>query len=167
MSFLTYFTTGALVPMLVKKMPAVLKNIFKLQLINEVIKARVSLKEYPQYYKIGYAFWLFCILSGGFIVFGYIAFYLPATFVNFDYGGDYWKFIALGLINMIGAWLIGGTILDMIFWSISSENFRDYTRYRCIKDGMDVDIPIQIKTLWKIGIGYYILLSPVLYLLLR
>ncbi|MBI2035926.1 MAG: hypothetical protein HYT12_04605 [Candidatus Liptonbacteria bacterium] len=162
-----YSVIGALVPTLIKKLPEILKRVFKLQLIDEAIKARVLSKAYPQYYKIGYALWLICIFSSGFAVFGYIAFYLPVSFLNFDYGSEYWKFIFLGLINMLGAWFIIGAILDQLFWSLSSENFRDYVRHRNIKEGMDVDAPLQIKTLWKIGVGYYILFSPVLYFLLR
>jgi len=167
MSFLHYAAIGVLVPALIKKTPAALKRIFKLLAIDDATKARVAAKAYPRYYKIGYALWLLCLFSSGFIAFGYIAFYLPAAFVDFDYASEYWKFIALGLINMIGAWLIVGAILDMIFWSLSSVNFRDYVRYRNIKEGMDVEMPEQIRTLWKIGIGYYILFSPILYFLLR
>lgn len=166
MSFFHYIAIGALVPVLVKRLPEALKKIFKLQPIDEEIKARLATKKYPRYYQLGYTFWLFCILSSGPIIFGYIAFYVPITAVDFDYT-EFWKYIFLGLINCIGAPLIFGAILDQIFWQLSSDNFRDYVRYRNINEGMDVDIPLQIKTLWKIGIGYYILLSPAIYFLFR
>ena len=166
MSFLHYSVIGVLVPELIKKAPAVLKRIFRLRAIDDATKARVAAKEYPRYYKIGYTLWLFCLFSIGFVIFGYIAFYLPVASVNFDYS-KYWRYLFLGLINMIGAWFIIGAIFDQIFWWLSSDSFKDYVRYRNIKEGMDVDIPEQIKTLWKIGIGYYILFSPVLYFLLQ
>ena len=165
MSFFYHSVIGALVPELIKKALAALKRIFRLRAIDDATKARVAAKEYPRYYKIGYTLWLFCLFSIGFVAFGYIAFYLPATSVDFDFR-NYWKFIFLGLINMIGAWFIIGAIFDQIFWWLSSDSFKDYVRYRNIKEGMDVDIPLQIKTLWKIGIGYYILFSPFLYFLL-
>ena len=161
-----YSVIGMLVPALVKKLPAALKKIFKLQLIDSATKARVAAKQYPRYYKIGYTLWLLCLFSVGLAVFGYISFYLPTASPDFHYA-EWWKYAFLGLINMVGAFFIGGAILNMVFWSLSSENFKDYVRYRNMKEGMDVDVPLQIKTLWKIGIGYYILLSPALYFLLR
>lgn len=160
-----YFAIGALVPALVKNIPAALKKIFKLQQIDDATKARVAAKEYPRYYKIGYALWLSCIFLSGPAVFAYIAFYLPIVSANFDPTG-YWKFLFLGIINMIGAWLIAGALLDQLFWRASSDDFKDYVRHRNIREGMDVDVPLQIKTLWKIGIGYYIVLLPVMYFLL-
>ena len=165
MSFLPYSVIGVLVPALVKKTPEVLKKIFKLQPIDDATKARVTAKAYPWYYAIGYECWLLCLFLSGFAVFGYVAFYLPVIFVEFD-PGVYWKFIFLGLINMVGAWLIIGALLDQLFWWLSSDSFKDYVRYRNMKEGMDVDVPLQICTLWKIGIGYYVLFSPAIYFLL-
>lgn len=164
MSF-QYSIIGALVPALVKKLPEALKKIFKLQPLDEEIKARVVAAKYPHYYKIGYALWFLCLFSGGLAAFVYFAIYLPI--VSADFVPDvYWKFAFLGLINMAGLWLIWGAIFDQVFWQLSSDNFRDYVRYRNIKEGLDVDVPLQIKNLWKIGIGYYILFSPALYFLL-
>jgi len=161
MSFLHHSIIGALVPALVKKTPVILKKIFKLQPIDDITKARVAAKEYPRHYKIGYALWLLCLFSSGFIALGYIAFYLPITSDGFDFR-EYWRFVFLGLINMVGVWLVAGAILDQLFWFLSSDNFKDYVRYRNIKEGMDVDVTLQIKTLWKIGILYYIVLLPVM-----
>src|SRR3989339_2204183 len=95
MSFFYHSVIGALVPELIKKALAALKRIFRLRAIDDATKARVAVKEYPRYYKIGYTLWLFCLFSIGFVAFGYIAFYLPATSVDFDFR-NYWKFIFFG-----------------------------------------------------------------------
>lgn len=166
MNFFHYAITGALVPALVKKVPAALKKIFKLTTFDDVTKERLAAKKYPRYYRLGYILWLLCILFTGPLIFGYITFYLPITEVDFDYT-EFWKYAFLGFINFNGALLILGAIIDQIFWKISASHFKDYVRLECIKAGMDVDIPLQIKTLWKIGIWYYVLLSPAIYFLLR
>lgn len=165
MSF-QYVIIGPLAAWLTKKIPAALKKIFKLQPIDETTKMRVAAKRYPVYYKIGYALWVICIFSTGLAAFCYIAFYLSAVSPGFHYA-LWWKYALLGLINMIGAWFIAGAALDWLFWRLSSDNFRDYVRRRCVKDGFDIDVPLQVKTLWKIGVAYYILFFPIIYLLVR
>lgn len=72
----------------------------------------------------------------------------------------------VGLINMLGAWFILGALLDAVFWQISSENFRDYVKFRQLKSGWGYDIKQQIATLIKIGFVYYLIAIPVMIILL-
>jgi len=41
---------------------------------------------------------------------------------------------------MIGVWFIAGAILDLLFWQISPQTFRDYVIFRQIKSGWGFDI---------------------------
>jgi len=83
----------------------------------------------------------------------------------------YGLIIWFGLIMFLGSFMIPGALLDFLFWSISPENFRDYVKFRLIKSGWGYEMRDQIMTLFKIGLIYLLLTSPLviylLYLLFR
>lgn len=96
---LTQFWTGMLVPLFIKWAQPRLKRFFKLTEIDSQTRVRVSAKKYPVYFGFLYSLWIIGLLSTGFI-----------TLLWFMISGS----IFLGLINMIGAWFIGGAILRLL-----------------------------------------------------
>ena len=158
----TQFWVGALVPPFIKWANPYLKKFFKLSEFDSATKKRVSSKQYPSYFGLLYGLWITALLSTGFAVLMWFMISGPAFFPDKSYA----VLVFLGLI-MIGVWLIFGALLDLIFWQISSENFRDYVKFRQIKSGWGFDINQQIAALVKIGIVYYITSLPLtLYLLI-
>lgn len=158
----TQFWVGALVPPLIKWANPYLKKFFKLNEFDTQTQARVTSKQYPSYYGVLYGLWIITILGTGVAVLLFMIIYGTAIFP----GKGYAALIFAGLINMIGAWFIFGAFLDMIFWQISPENFRDYVKFRQLKDGWGYDIKQQILTLLKIGFIYYIFALPLTIFLL-
>ena len=160
----TQFWVGALVPPVLKWVQPQLKRFFKLTEFDSETRTRVFSKTYPVYFGFLYGLWVVTLLSTGFIALFWFMIFGPALFPDKSYAIP----VFLGLINMIGVWFIAGAILDILFWQISSENFRDYVKFRQLKSGWGYDIKQQIATLVIIGIIYYIVTSPVmLFLLLR
>ncbi|MDP3973755.1 MAG: hypothetical protein Q8P92_02895 [Candidatus Daviesbacteria bacterium] len=158
----TQFWVGALVPPFIKWVNPYLKRFFKLSEFDSETKKRVSSKQYPSYFGFLYSLWVISLLSSGFITLLWFMIFGQPLFPDKSYAVP----VFLGLINMIGVWFIAGAILDLLFWQISSENFRDYVILRQIKSGWGFDINQQIATLVKIGIVYYIITLPLtLYLL--
>lgn len=143
----TQFWTGMLIPPIVRWFNPYLKKFFKLKEIDSETKAKVSVKQYPAYFGFLYALWIIALLSTGFI-----------TLLWFMISG----YVFLGLINMVGGWLIGGAILNFLFWQISTNNFRDYAEFRLIKSSWGYEIKQQITTLYKIGVIYYLVASPLI-----
>src|SRR3989344_9312081 len=159
----TQFWVGMLVPPFLKWANPYLKKFFKLTEIDNETKTRVFSKTYPAYFGFLYGLWIMALLSTGLIVLLWSMIYGSVLFPDKSYA----ILVFLGLINMIGVWFIFGAILDLIFWQISSENFRDYVKFRQIKSGWGFDINQQIAALVKIGIVYYITSLPLtLYLLI-
>ena len=158
----TQFWVGMLVPPFLKWANPYLKKIFKLTEFDSETKAKVLAKTYPFYFGFLYGLWILALLSTGLIVLMWLMIYGLALFPGKSYAVP----VFLGLINMIGVWFIFGALLDFIFWQISSENFRDYVKFRQIKSGWGYDISQQISTLVKIGIIYYIFTLPVIVYLL-
>lgn len=148
----TQFLVGALVPPLVKWANSYLKKFFKLTELNVQIKERVTTKQYPFYYSFLYNLWVIIILGSGIAVLLFLMIDGSALFP----GKSFAILTFVGLINMIGAWFIFGALLDVMFWQVSSENFRDYVKFWQFKSGWGYDIKQQISTLVKIGIIYYI-----------
>lgn len=158
----TQFWVGALVPPFIKWINPYLKKFFKLNEFDAQIKERVTSKQYPFFYSFLYTLWIVSLLSTGVVVLllmmMYGNYFLPEkSFAILTF---------VGLINMIGSWFILGALLDTVFWKISSENFRDYIKFRQLKSGFGYDIQQQIAALWKIGVIYYIFALPVLVLLI-
>lgn len=140
----TQFWTGILIPPFVKWVQPHLKRFFKLTEIDSQTKVRVFKKTYPSYFGFLYGLWIIALLSTGFIAL-------------------FWFMISghvfLGLINMVGAWFIGGAILNFLFWQISTNQFRDYVLMRLIKSGWEYDIKQQATTLLTIGFIYYLIIA--------
>ena len=158
----TQFWVGALVPPFIKWANPYLKKFFKLTEFDSETKARILTKTYPFYFGFLYGLWIMALLSSGIIVLILLMVYGPVIFPDKSYAVP----VFLGLINMIGVWFISGALLDIIFWQISSPNFRDYVMFRQIKSGWGYDIKQQIVTLFKIGFIYYLIAIPVMLLLL-
>lgn len=70
------------------------------------------------------------------------------------------------MINMFGVWFVFGAVLDLLFWKISSENFRDYVMFRQLKEGWGFNVQEQKLTLFKIGFFYYLIAIPIMAILL-
>lgn len=160
----TQFWTGMLVPPFVKWVQPRLKRFFKLTEIDGETKSRVSVKKYPVYFGFVYGLWIISLFSTGFIALLWFMIFGQSLFPDKSYA----ILVFLGIINMIGVWFIFGAILDMVFWQISTENFRDYIKFRQIKSGWGYEMKQQITTLFKIGVIYYLVASPlIVYLFLR
>lgn len=160
----TQFWVGMLVPPFIKWANPYLKKFFKLNEFDIQTQERVTSKQYPFYYLFLYSLWVITILGSGVAVLLLMMVFGQNIFPD----KGFITFTVVGLINMIGAWMIFGALLDILFWQISSENFKDYVKFRQLKSGWGYDIKQQISTLIKIGIIYYIITSPVLlFLLLR
>ncbi|OGY07197.1 MAG: hypothetical protein A2694_01410 [Candidatus Blackburnbacteria bacterium RIFCSPHIGHO2_01_FULL_40_17] len=160
----TQFWTGMLIPPFIKWVNPYLKKFFKLTEFDSEIKAKVFNKTYPASFNFLYSLWIITLLSTGFTVLIWFMISGSTLFAGKSYAVP----VFLGLINMIGVWFIAGAMLNFVFWQISSENFRDYIKFRQIKSGWGFDIKQQIITLFKIGIIYYLVTSPfIVYLLIR
>lgn len=160
----TPFWVGMLVPPLIKWANPFLKKFVKLNEFDSQTKERVITKKYPFYYSFLYTLWILILLGTGIAVLLFMMIYGSKLFPEKSFA----ILTFVGLINMIGAWFILGALLETVFWQISSENFRDYVKFRQLKSGWGYNIKQQIFTLVKIGIVYYILTLPlIVYLLLR
>ena len=160
----TQFWTGMLVPPLIKWANPYLKKFFKLNEFDNQTKERVISKQYPPFYSFLYNLWQISLIGSPVVFFTLTLIYLPQLFPHKQVG----TLIFAGLLNFFGSIFIIGAILDIILWNISSDDFRDYVRYRQLKVGWGFEIKQQIVTLFKIGIIYYIAAFPViLYLLMR
>ena len=160
----TQFWTGMLIPPFIKWVNPYLKKFFKLTEFDSEIKAKVFNKTYPASFNFLYSLWIITLLSTGFTVLIWFMISGSTLFAGKSYAVP----VFLGFINMIGVWFIAGATLNFVFWQISSENFRDYIKFRQIKSGWAFYINQQIITLFKIGIIYYIVTSPLIaYLLIR
>ena len=151
---------GALVPSLVKKAVPFVARKFRLGEFDEATKARVSRLVYSKYYGLLYGLWISVLFIIGFAALG-LFFALAARFPE-----KVAAYIFLGIITMIGAWLILGAALDAVFWLLSPKHFRDYVRLRQIKSGGGYPIEGQIKVLLTLGVIYYIIFLPVMIFLL-
>ena len=154
----TQFWVGMLVPPFLKWANPYLKKFFKPTEFDSKIKAKVFNKTYPASFSFLYSLWIMVLFSTGFIVLIWFMISGPTFFS----GKSYAVSVFLGLINMIGVWFIAGAILDLLFWQISSENFRDYVIFRQIKVGWGYDIKQQITALFKIGLIYYLITTPLM-----
>src|SRR3989344_9676509 len=160
----TQFWIGAIIPPLIKWVNPYFKKFFKLTEFDSEIKARVFNKTHPASFNFLYSLWIMVLFSTGFIVLIWFMISGPTLFAGKSYAVP----VFLGLINMIGVWFIFGALLNFVFWQVSSENFKDYIKFRQIKSGWGFDINQQIITLFKIGIIYYLVTSPfIVYLLIR
>ncbi len=160
----TQFWVGLVVPPFLRWVNSYLKKFFKLSEFDHETKRGVFTKNYPFYFGFLYWFWVMALLSTGLTVLILFMIYGSVIFPNKSYA----LLIFLGLINMIGVWFIVGALLDFLFWKISSENFRDYITFRLIRSGWRYDMKQQIITLIKLGIIYYVVVSPLIaYLLIR
>lgn len=158
----TQFWVGLLVPPLVKWANSKIKRVFKLQEFDTQTQERVTTKQYPIYYGVLYGLWVIAILGSGVAVLLFLMIYGQSLFPEKSFA----ILTFVGFINMIGVWLIFGAILDVLFWQVSSENFRDYIKFRQLKSGWGYDIKQQISVLAKIGIVYYIITLPLMIYLL-
>ncbi len=158
----TQFWVGMLVTPFIKWANPYLKNFFKLSEFDAQTKERVISKQYPGYFAVLYGFWVITLLGTGVAELLFMMIYGSGLFP----GKSFAVLTFVGLINMIGVWFIFGAILDVFFWQISPENFRDYVRFRHLKEGWGYDIKQQIITLIKLGVIYYILTFPVMFYLL-
>lgn len=162
MSSLHHGIIAALVPAIVKKAVPFIAKKFGLSEFDEATKIRVSQQAYPAFYGFLYGLWTIVLLISGLAALG-VFFALAARFPQ--KAGPYFL---LGIINMIGAWLVVGALLDAVFWRLSSEKFRDYVRLKLMKSSSGYSIEGQIKVLLTLGGMYYLLLSPVIiYLFFR
>lgn len=158
----TQFWVGMLVPPLIKWANPLLKKYFNLAEFDSETKSKVLTKKYPAYYGFLHGLWVLALLASGITVLLLMMVYGPAIFPDKNYAVP----VFLGLINMIGVWFIFGAILDAVFWQISSENFRDYVRFKQLKSGWGYDIRQQITTLLKLGCIYYLIATPIMIILL-
>lgn len=158
----TQFWVGMLVPPFIKWVNPHLKRFFKLTEFDNEIKTRVSTRQYPFYFSFFYGLWVMALLSTGLVVLLWFMISGSSLFPDKSYAIP----VFLGLINMIGVWLIFGAILDFIFWEISPADFRDYVILRQIKSGWGYDMSQQIAVLWKIGTIYYIVALPIMIFLI-
>lgn len=153
-----------LVPWLTKKALGVIARAFKLQEFDACTQARVRQKRYPRYYAALYVLWALLLFAGGCTVLWPIFQVLPPLFPEKGIA----TFILVGLINVIGGWLLIGALLDAIFWRFASSQFRDYVRLRQLEAGTGYEMRQQIVVLATLGLLYYMVGGPVtLYLLLR
>lgn len=152
----TQFWVGALVPSFIKWANPYLKKLFKLSEFDTQIQGRVTSKQYPSYFGVLYGFWIITILGSGVAVLLLMMVYGSSLFP----GKSFAALTFVGLINMIGAWFVLGALLNILFWQISSNNFRDYVKFRQIKSGWNYEINQQIATLLKIGLVYYLITFP-------
>lgn len=160
---LTQFWVGALVPPLIKWANPYLKNFFKLSEFDTQTKERVTTKHYPFYYSFLYTFWIITLIGTGVAVLLFIMIYGSNLFPGKSF---FFILTLVGLINMLGIWFIFGAILNIVFWQISSINFRDYVVFRQLKSGWGYDFKQQIIILFKIGFVYYLVAIPVMIILL-
>ncbi len=158
----TQFWVGALVSPLIKWANPYLKKFFKLNEFDSQTQERIASKQYPFYYSFLYTLWVLILLATGITALLLIMIYGSKLFPNKGFAIHTF----LGLINMFGVWFIFGAILDLVFWQVSSENFRDYVKFKQLKSGWGYDIKQQIVTLIKIGFFYYLIAIPVMLLLL-
>lgn len=159
----TQFWVGVLVPPIIKRAMPFLKKTFNLPEFDEKTRQRVTSKQYPSFYSALYNLWQVSLFFSPvvFMIIGWI--YLFQLFPQKNPG----LLLLVGLLNLFGSFFILGAILDIIFWSISPKNFRDYVRYRQIKIGWGFEFKQQIITLLKIGFIYYLITLPLqAYLLL-
>lgn len=157
----TQFWVGMLVPPLMKWLSPYLKKFFKLNEFDAQTQERVASKQYPFYYSFLYTLWVLILLSTGIAALLFMMVYGSNIFP----GKSFATLTFLGLINMFGVWFVCGAILDAVFWQISSENFRDYVKFRQLKSGWGYDIKQQILTLFKLGFFYYLIAIPVMLVL--
>lgn len=158
----TQFWVGALVPPFIKWINPYLKKFFKLTEFDAQTKERVVNKQYPTYFEVLYGLWVITLLGTGVAVLLLMMIYGSSLFPE----KSFFILIMLGLINMIGAWFIFGALLDILFWQISSNNFRDYVTFKQLKSGWGYDIKQQVFALLKIGFIYYIFALPLIAFLL-
>lgn len=158
----TQFWVGALVPPLIKWASPLFKKFFKLTEFDAQTQERITTKQYPFYYSFLYTLWVLALLGTG--ISALLLMIINSQILLPD--KNYAILIFLGLINMIGVWFIAGAFLDWLFWKISTENFRDYVKFRQLKSGWGYDIKQQILTLLKIGFIYYLVAIPTMVILL-
>lgn len=132
---------------------------FKLARYDEVTIDRVRKTTYPLPYRYLYGLWVVVLLLSGFAVGG--GFFTAGASSPEHFG----PLALLGLINMVGAWLLVGAGIDAVLWRLSSGRFRDYVRLRLIQAHSPYEMRGQISALVKIGLIYYLILSPVIILL--
>ncbi|MDP3769817.1 MAG: hypothetical protein U1A23_01540 [Candidatus Sungbacteria bacterium] len=156
MSFWHNSIIGAFVPSLVKKAVPFIAKKFKLAEFDAAARERVSRQNYPKHYVLWYGLWGFKLVMSGFVVFG--AFFIAGIRFPESFG----LLVLMGIVNMVGAWLLLGGLINAALWRVSSEHFQDYVRFRQIKSGTGYVIEQQIWVLIKIGIIYYIVLLPVM-----
>ncbi len=160
MSSWHYSAIGALVPTLVKKAVPFVAKKFGMTEFDEATKVRLNGQPYPRYYGLLYGLWILALFMIGFVALG-LSFVFAAK--SPEKAASY---IWLGLINMIGFWFILGAFFDTIFWGISTKKFRDYAYMRQIRSGSPYSMAQQIKVLLKIGVWYYMIVSPIIFFLL-
>lgn len=158
----TQFWVAALVPTIVQKASPVVKKILKLQEFDVKTQRRASQQEYPAYFGFLYSLWVITLLASGIGA----SFLLVIFLSQLLHGKGVATLIFVGLINSIGAWFIGGAVLDGIFWWISSSHFRDYVMLRQLQSGWGYDIKQQISVMLKIGVVYYLVALPLMIFLL-
>ena len=151
-----------LVPPLIKWLNPIIKKWFKLPEFDPQTKARITTKQYPSYFGILYGFWILSLFGAGATVLLLMVIYGQDIFPDKSYAVP----VFIGLINMIGAWFLCGALLDLLFWKISSENFRDYVMYWQWRTGWGYDIGKQITTFFIIGIIYTACTLPITLLLI-
>ncbi len=158
----TQFWVGMLVPPIVKWANPLIKKHFKLTEFDSAIQARITTKQYPAYFSHLYSLWILALLGSGLTVLFLFMIYGYTLFPNKSYAVP----VFLGLINMIGTWFIFGAVFDLLFWQLSSINFKDYVMLRQLKSGWGYDIKQQVAALLKIGVIYYIITAPMLVFLI-
>ncbi|MBI2173649.1 MAG: hypothetical protein HYU33_00415 [Candidatus Omnitrophica bacterium] len=159
-----YSLIAVLVPLLTKKAIPLIQRIFKLQAFDAQTQDKVRQQPYPRYYRALYDLWLIALILGGcavtFLLVGFFSRFFPEKSIA--------TLIWMGIINMIGVWFLFGAFLDALLWRMASEKFKDYVKLRQIESGTGYEIPQQIATLIKLGILYYLVVSPIiLYLLMH
>jgi len=154
----TPFWVGMIVPPFIKWVQPRLKRFFRLDQFNIETKTRVLNKQYPSYYGFLYSLWIISLLVPG-IASLFLLMFFAQGLVPVE---KYTAIVFIAIINMFGVWFVAGAILDALYWFISSENFRDYVRFKQIKTGWDFDIKQQIITLFKIGFVYYLVTLPIM-----
>lgn len=158
----TQFWVGLLVPPLIKWANPKIKRVFKLQEFDILTQERVTTKQYPTYYGVLYGLWVIAILGSGVAMLLFMMIYGSTLFP----GKSFAVLTFAGLINMIGVWFIFGALLDILFWQISRENFRDYVKFKQLKSGWGYYIKQQISVLLQIGFIYSIFALPLTIFLL-
>lgn len=139
-----------------------LKKFFKLNEFDSQTQERVASKQYPIFYGALYTLWVLTLLATGITALLFMMIYGSNIFP----GKSFATHTFLGLINMFGVWFIFGALLDALFWQISSENFRDYVKFRQLKSGWGYDIKQQIVALFKLGFIYYLITIPIMLVIL-